>query len=485
MFHLHTSTTMKLLPVACLCLLTRCGKTSADENGPGVVRVAVEEGGDVVLPCSRSNKENVEKTVFDWKKDGLDVFFYEAGKHYNNGQEGQSEQFKGRVFHFQDELKYGNASIRVQKTKMADSGNYTCTFPKKQTSHIMLFVDPDPERSVLKDRSEEKIPGAAPEPYTKILPQTDDGVLLQCEVRGVSPEPAVEWRDGSGNKLPAKEPQVSERESRFYITLQVTVTKTDNYRCVVTQEEIKHQISAETFVPLSGAASTPSVTTLDQTNDWSLLQCEVQGASPEPAVEWRDGSGNKLPAKEPQVSERGGSYDIILQTTVTKTDNYHCVVTQETIHHQTRATTYVHFSGATSKPSVTILDFKKDQALLQCEVQGASPEPAVEWRDGSGDKLPAKEPQVSERGGSYDIILQTTVTKTDNYHCVATQETIHHQTEATIHIYIGESNTGWIVAVAVLSTLYVGVLLALLREKGYISRNCLHDRARWKCNKPA
>ncbi|XP_059186331.1 V-set domain-containing T-cell activation inhibitor 1-like [Centropristis striata] len=118
-------------------------------RGAGVVRVAVQEGGDVVLPCSRGNKENVDKTVFDWKKDGLEVFFYEAGKHYNNGREGQSEQFKGRVSHFQDELKHGNASIRVQKTKMADSGNYTCTFPKKQTSHITLFVDPDPERSVL------------------------------------------------------------------------------------------------------------------------------------------------------------------------------------------------------------------------------------------------------------------------------------------------------------------------------------------------
>ncbi|KAI4789136.1 hypothetical protein KUCAC02_035423 [Chaenocephalus aceratus] len=38
--------------------------------------------------------------------------------------------------------------------------------------------------------------------------------------------------------------------------------------------------------------------------------------------------------------------------------------------------------------------------------------------------VPAAEPQVSERGGSYDVILQTTVTKTDNYSCVASQEEI-------------------------------------------------------------
>ncbi|XP_059186325.1 CD276 antigen-like isoform X2 [Centropristis striata] len=225
---------MKLISVLCLCLLTLCGKTSADENG--VVRVAVQEGGDVVLPCSRGNKENVEKTVFDWKKDGLEVFFYEAGKHYNNGREGQSEQFKGRVSHFQDELKHGNASIRVQKTKMADSGNYTCTFPKKQTSHITLFV------------------GAASKPSITTLEDTKHWTMLQCEVHGASPEPSVEWRDGSGNKVPAEEPQVSERGGRFYITLNATVTKTDNYHCVVTQETIHHQTEAQTHVYIGGAA---------------------------------------------------------------------------------------------------------------------------------------------------------------------------------------------------------------------------------------
>lgn len=84
--------------------------------------------------------------VFDWKKRGQkgegqkEVFLYAAGVHYNNGRAGQDEQFKRRVFHFEEELKFGNASIKVHKTKMADSGNYTCTFPNKQTSHITLVV---------------------------------------------------------------------------------------------------------------------------------------------------------------------------------------------------------------------------------------------------------------------------------------------------------------------------------------------------------
>ncbi|XP_022622487.1 V-set domain-containing T-cell activation inhibitor 1-like [Seriola dumerili] len=137
-------------PLACLCVLTWSGTTFADEHGPSVITVAVEEGSDAILPCSLSTKENIEKMVFDWKKDGdKEVFLYDAGHHYNKGRTGQDEQFNGRVFHFEDELKYGNASIKIHNTKMADNGSYTCAFPRKQVSHLRLVVDPDPERFIL------------------------------------------------------------------------------------------------------------------------------------------------------------------------------------------------------------------------------------------------------------------------------------------------------------------------------------------------
>ncbi|XP_038552521.1 butyrophilin-like protein 1 isoform X2 [Micropterus salmoides] len=242
-------TTMKLLPLVCLCLLTRSGTTFADEHGSGVVRVVVKEGSDAILPCSLSTKENAESKLFDWKKDGgKEVFFYVGGFHYNNGRPGQDQQFKGRISHFQDELKYGNASIIIRKTKVTDSGDYTCDFPllqPRQILKIQLVVE-----LTFRDRSGE-ITGASPEPSVKILNQTQDVALLQCDVQGASPKPTVEWQDSAGNKLPAEEPQVSERGGSFYIIFQTTVKKTDNYRCVATQEEIKHQIYAETYVFIS------------------------------------------------------------------------------------------------------------------------------------------------------------------------------------------------------------------------------------------
>ncbi|XP_031138131.2 butyrophilin subfamily 1 member A1-like [Sander lucioperca] len=152
---------MELLPLLCLCLLTRSGITSVQLNRPAVI---IEEGGaDVILPCSLSTKENIEFKIFDWRKvaqkdDGQKkVFQYDAGIHSNNGLDGQSEQFKCRVSHLQDELKHGNASIIIRNTKISDSGEYTCHFPclqPPQIFHIKLVIDP-----ILKDRRRENIPG--------------------------------------------------------------------------------------------------------------------------------------------------------------------------------------------------------------------------------------------------------------------------------------------------------------------------------------
>ncbi|XP_047188434.1 CD276 antigen isoform X1 [Scophthalmus maximus] len=340
---------MEILPLVCVFLLTRCGTTSADGTGPVVIKMVVNEGNDAILPCSLDTR-SIKQELFDWKKDGdKEVFMYDKGSHYNKDRTGQDEQFKGRVFHFPEHLESGNASIVIRHTKVTDSGNYTCDFPfhlPNRRSHIVLVVDP-----ILKDRSDENIPGAAQEPSVTNLDQTSDWALLRCVVRGASPKPRVQWQDRAGNIVPAEKPQVSERGGIYDIVLNTTVTKTDHYRCVSTQDEINHQTHAEIFVHFNGAAPKPSITTLGETKDGVQLQCEVHGASPKPRVQWQDRDGNIVPAEEPQVSERRGSYDIVLQTTVTKTDYYRCVSTQDEINHQTHAETYVPVHGRRKPPT--------------------------------------------------------------------------------------------------------------------------------------
>ncbi|XP_041809469.1 programmed cell death 1 ligand 1-like isoform X2 [Chelmon rostratus] len=226
-----------------LWILILSGTITAYEDGSAVKKVVVTEGSDVLLDCSLSTKQNIVRELFVWRKDDQkEVFMCDAGLHDNNGRAGQDEQFKGRVSHFSDELKHGNASIIIRNTTMADSGVYTCDFPRLQrTFHIRLVV-----AFLLKDRTCEN-PGAAAEPLITIVDITKLGVRVKCDVRGASPQPKLQWKHSDGSVLPAEEPQVSERENRYNVTLWTTVTKTttNRFHCVASQEEIGHVIHAE------------------------------------------------------------------------------------------------------------------------------------------------------------------------------------------------------------------------------------------------
>ncbi|XP_042245069.1 V-set and immunoglobulin domain-containing protein 1-like [Thunnus maccoyii] len=233
-------TTVELL---LLCFRLQTG-ILGHENGPDVVTVIVKQGSDVILPCSLSTKERITSKLFDWRKDGQEVFLYDAGIHYNNGRSGQHDQFKGRVSHFPGELKSSNASIIIQNTRMEDGGNYTCDFPRlqpRQIFHIKLVVE-----QTFKDRSGE-ITGAASKPYITIVNVSEDGVQLKCVVRGAFPQPKLHWQDSDGNVLPAEEPQVSERGGHYNVSLYSTVTSTttNRFSCVVKQENISHIVNAE------------------------------------------------------------------------------------------------------------------------------------------------------------------------------------------------------------------------------------------------
>uniref|UniRef100_A0A674PCI1 Ig-like domain-containing protein n=1 Tax=Takifugu rubripes TaxID=31033 RepID=A0A674PCI1_TAKRU len=192
---------------------------------PVIVSVTPDE---VVLNCSASG--SVRDQVFNWKKDDdVEVFLYSWGSTYGSGQ------FAGRVAHFPEALDLGNASIRIKKAEVRDSGIYTCRFPRSSPvlrSEISLRV------------------GASSEPLIRMVDGGPDRALLQCEVKGAHPRPAVQWQDSSGRVLPAQETESEERDGRFYVTVRANVSRSDNYSCVVTQEEFCHQINSTTFVDL-------------------------------------------------------------------------------------------------------------------------------------------------------------------------------------------------------------------------------------------
>ncbi|KAM8756457.1 hemicentin-1-like [Acanthopagrus schlegelii] len=408
------------------------------------VRVVVEEDSDAVLPCLISTEEDLSGKYFVWRKDGQkkkEVFMYDAGVHYNNGRQGQDDQFKGRVSHFQDQLQNGNASIKITRTKMADSGNYSCDFPRhqpRQTSIIELVVAR--VRVDVKEDSDAVLP-------CLISPKEDiTGKAFDWKKDGQD----VFFNDPAGHT--AQGQNFRGRVSHFQDQLQngdasITIRKTKktdsgNYSCIFPHlqsqtsiiELFVEQVLKDRTGEVSGASSKPYVRTVI-TDDGVILQCEVLGASPKPKVEWKDSSGNILQTEEPQVTESGGGYDIVLRAAVTKTDTFRCVVTQEEISHQTEAETYASVSGAAPKPYISTLRDTKYWRLLLCEARGVPPL-TVEWKNAAGNILNSESTPKSETGSLSSITLNINVTKTDDYSCVATQKQFSHQIAAVTSVYI-------------------------------------------------
>ncbi|MED6292129.1 hypothetical protein CHARACLAT_030497, partial [Characodon lateralis] len=232
---------MELLVLVSLCLLTFTGKAFGDK--PNQTPITIKEDESVILPCSFSTSLTDKR--IDWKKDGEDVFLYENGRVNPSSQD---EQFSGRVSHFPDEVKSGNASITIKQAKVSDSGTYTCLYLNEEgkvegRKQIELIVE-----YILKDRSGGKINGAFAKPAVSRLNTDGDWALLRCKVLGASPKPTVVWHDSEGNNVSDREPEVSKEGDHYNIILETKVTKTDNYTCVATQNEHNHQSNDTTSV---------------------------------------------------------------------------------------------------------------------------------------------------------------------------------------------------------------------------------------------
>ncbi|XP_072237654.1 cell adhesion molecule 3-like isoform X1 [Leuresthes tenuis] len=472
---------MELLSLVCLFVLAWSARTLGDETGPAVIKVTVEEGSDVVLPCVLSSKENLELNLFDWKKDPQkQVFMYDAGCHYNNGRSGQDEQFKGRVSHFPEELRNGNASIMIRNTKVADSGNYTCEFPHLQPErifHIQLVVGPAVIKVTVEEGSNVVLPCVLSSKENLELKLFDWKKDPRKEV--FMYDAGLHYNDGRSGQDEQFEGRVSHfqeelRNGNASIMIRNTkVADSGNYTCDFPHLQPKRIFHIQLVV---GACPEPVVTTSKESNA-VRLHCEARGASPKPEVQLQDSAGNPVPAENVTVTEKKGYYDTILFGYVTKEDHYRCVVQQKEICHQINSKDIWINPGAASEPSITTLDQTKDWALLQCAVRGASPKPKVFWQDSAGNVLPAKEPEITERGDSYDIILQITVTKTDKYRCVATQEEINHQIHGEDYVHLSEFHSGPTVAAVIFGLLFVGgVILLVLVSKGVINLNCNKDQ---------
>ncbi|XP_051799886.1 butyrophilin subfamily 2 member A2-like isoform X2 [Acanthochromis polyacanthus] len=191
-------------------------------------------GGDAVLPCHLEAGLDAAQVTVEWGRPDLEprfVYIWHNGKEITNDQ---NEAYKGRVSMSADELKQGNASLKLTQLKISDNGRYRCYLPKqKQEYFVELLV------------------GSVSSPGVSLagLGRTHGSVELQCESAGWYPEPEVLWLDGDGNLLSAGPTETVRGPDDLYtVSSRVTVEKkhSNKFTCRVQQKKINQ--SRETWI---------------------------------------------------------------------------------------------------------------------------------------------------------------------------------------------------------------------------------------------
>uniref|UniRef100_A0AAY4ED18 Ig-like domain-containing protein n=1 Tax=Denticeps clupeoides TaxID=299321 RepID=A0AAY4ED18_9TELE len=174
--------------------------------GPAGPVVAVV-GEDLILPCSlKPNISAVDMSV-EWSladsDDVVHLYYYGV-----DNLRQQIPAYKQRTTLFREELKRGNASLKLSSVQISDGQKYRC-FVVSDTGNGVVSVQVVGE--------------------TIYNGHGDGRVSLVCESTGWNPAPEVEWLDSEGKILPA-EPTESHRVTEdFSVKRRVTVEEGDTH----------------------------------------------------------------------------------------------------------------------------------------------------------------------------------------------------------------------------------------------------------------
>ncbi|XP_039097696.1 butyrophilin subfamily 1 member A1-like [Hyaena hyaena] len=143
-------------------------------------------GTDTMLPCHVLPAMSVENMELRWFRSE----FSEAVYVYQDGMEQVGEQlvdFKGRAELVKDYITEGRVSVKIYSLRISDSGIYKCFFKKGS----------DFQEATL----ELKVIGLGSGPRVFIVGPEDTGIRLTCTGKGWFPQPEVQWKDATGEKI--------------------------------------------------------------------------------------------------------------------------------------------------------------------------------------------------------------------------------------------------------------------------------------------
>ncbi|XP_062387682.1 butyrophilin-like protein 2 [Sardina pilchardus] len=215
-------------------------------DGPNQTLPAVS-GGDLVLPCSVKPSVSVEGMTVEWFR--LDqqgqaslVHLYKDGKDQNSKQ---IQSYRDRTNLFKDNLKMGNASLKLSSVQVSDEGDYKC-FIQSGSGYddalIQVIV-----RAI----------GKAPRIISEGV-RWDGAISLVCESEGWWPEPVLEWLDSQGKLLNAETTEIHQGPNGFGVKRRLVAYRrdTEHYVCRLTQKDertaLEREVEMDTTFHISG-----------------------------------------------------------------------------------------------------------------------------------------------------------------------------------------------------------------------------------------
>uniref|UniRef100_A0A8C9TCU7 Ig-like domain-containing protein n=1 Tax=Scleropages formosus TaxID=113540 RepID=A0A8C9TCU7_SCLFO len=204
--------------------------------GPSEPVVAVA-GEDVVLPCYlKPNISAADLEVRWFRKDFTgSVHLY---REHQDQHESQIPNYRGRTSLFSEELKKGNASLKLTGVRTSDFGEYECFV------QAPYWYD---DRSI-----DVIIKAVGTQPVISIEGYKEGGISLVCESKGWFPQPQVVWMDSEGHNLTAG-PTETQRDSRDLFTVRrraiVLEGNSNSFTCRIIQQLVNEIKEVSTNIP--------------------------------------------------------------------------------------------------------------------------------------------------------------------------------------------------------------------------------------------
>ncbi|KAM6894699.1 uncharacterized protein PEZ65_022352 [Lycodopsis pacificus] len=194
-------------------------------------------GDDIIVPCHLEPADDVSGLTLEWARPDLNPRFVHVWRSGIELVSKKHKSFEGRTSLFIDELKIGNASLKLSNVTLADRGTYKCYLPGLERQSLIQLVVGAVASAVITLSGMDRVRG---------------GVLLDCASRGWYPQPEVLWLDGEGNLLSAGPTETERGPDHLYtVSSRVTVEKThsNSFTCRVQQRTTNQTRETHITVP--------------------------------------------------------------------------------------------------------------------------------------------------------------------------------------------------------------------------------------------